>query len=244
MQNSEYTDPRLVAIYDAMNAGVADFLFYESQIAGTPQRIVDIGCGTGSLALRLAAKGHRVTGIDPAPEMLAYARQREGAAAITWQIGDASLLAADAGFDVALMTGHAFQCLLTDQDIQHTLRAIRQSLRPGGQLMFETRNPLITPWQDWTPEASRDVLPLQDGSNLASFTELVDVSDNLVTFRSHYTFEASNEHLVCPNTLRFLTQPELDRHLRQAGFQQIRYFGYWDASPFTANSAELIVIAA
>jgi hypothetical protein len=45
------------------------------------------------------------------------------------------------------MTGHAFQCLLRDADIQLAFRAVSAVLAPGGQFVFETHNPACAPWQ-------------------------------------------------------------------------------------------------
>jgi len=50
-----YTDPRLVAVYDGINAGDRDFTFYASRIGTARQRILDLGCGTGTFARRLAS---------------------------------------------------------------------------------------------------------------------------------------------------------------------------------------------
>ena len=60
-----YTDPRLVALYDLFNAGDQDFAFYACVIGAARQRILDLGCGTGTFARRLAAAGHDVVAIDP-----------------------------------------------------------------------------------------------------------------------------------------------------------------------------------
>jgi hypothetical protein len=67
----EFTDPRLVALYDSWEPDRPDHAFYRNLAAALPaQTIVDIGCGTGRLAVELARQGHHVTGIDPSPAML------------------------------------------------------------------------------------------------------------------------------------------------------------------------------
>ena len=78
--DQHYVDPRLVALYDMDNPRGADTDFYLRLAADlNAQHIVDLGCGTGLLTRELAEAGHRlVTGIDPAPAMLAYARQQPG----------------------------------------------------------------------------------------------------------------------------------------------------------------------
>ena len=133
-----YTDPRLVAIYDLFNAGDQDFAFYASVIGAARQRILDLGCGTGTFARRLAAAGHDVVAIDPAPAMIEYAQRQPGADTVRWLACGLDSLPPDAPpFDAVVMTGHAFQCLLTDTEIDATLRAVRR----GGVVTYVTCSP-------------------------------------------------------------------------------------------------------
>jgi len=116
--NTQYCDPRLIGLYDVLNAGDADYLFYERLIGSRPLAVVDVGCGTGVFAVRLARLGHRVCGIDPAEAMLSVARLRDGGDLVRWRLGVASHLPLEMQCDVAVMTGHAFQCLLMDAAVQ------------------------------------------------------------------------------------------------------------------------------
>jgi ubiquinone/menaquinone biosynthesis C-methylase UbiE len=76
--------------------------------------VVDLGCGTGQLAVELARRGHRVTGIDPSPAMLALRRQRDGGDRVRWVEGDASCLGSGE-YDLVVMSGHVIQ-IITDND--------------------------------------------------------------------------------------------------------------------------------
>lgn len=96
--------PRMVALYDEFNAGTWDTDFYASAIGVEPLRIADIGCGTGSFAVRLAGAGHDVTGVDPSTEMLNFARSRHRAELVRWIAGYATDLP-DEPFDAAVMSG-------------------------------------------------------------------------------------------------------------------------------------------
>ncbi|WP_405950373.1 hypothetical protein OG588_32540 [Streptomyces prunicolor] len=61
------------------------------------------------------------------------------------------------------MTGHAFQVLVTDEELRLALRAVRAALAPEGRFVFETRNPAAHAWETWTPDRERH-LTAQDGS--------------------------------------------------------------------------------
>ena len=236
-----YSNPALVSIYDGLNAGDDDFRFYEAMIGSVPLRVVDLGCGTGRFAAALAAKGHEVVGIDPAPRMLDVARTRPGGQAVRWVQGDASALPGKAGVDVVVMTGHAFQCLLADDAVSSTLAAIRTALVPGGRLMFESRNPLDRPWERWTPDASLRTVPDSDGNTASARHTVTSVRGELVTFVTDYDLPGGR--LSSRSTLRFLPKDAIDRHLRQQGFLNISYTGDWSGFPFANNSREIVAVA-
>ncbi len=236
-----YSDPALVSIYDGLNAGDDDFRFYEAIIGSVPLRIVDLGCGTGRFAAALAAQGHEVVGIDPAPRMLDIARTRPGGQAVRWVQGDASALPGKAEVDVVVMIGHVFQCLLTDDAVSSTLAAVRTALVPGGRLMFESRNPLDRPWERWTPDASLRTTPGSDGNTASARHTVTYVRGELVTFVTDY--DLPGRRLSSRSTLRFLPKEAIGRHLRKQGFLHTTQYGDWSGSPFASNSRDIVVIA-
>jgi SAM-dependent methyltransferase len=145
-----FSDPVLAALYDTFGAGRRDFGFY-LPIAMSAQSVLDVGCGTGALlhAAREAGHNGRLCGLDPADGMLQQARKRSD---IEWILGDLGGITWDRQFDLVLMTGHAFQVFIEDNELRVGLAAIRSALTPGGRLAFETRNPLVRGWETWTPE--------------------------------------------------------------------------------------------
>jgi len=72
----DYYDPQIAAIYELANPLAQDGDFYLSLAGQQSCSLLDLGCGTGNLCCALAERGHRVTGVDPAPAMLAVARSK------------------------------------------------------------------------------------------------------------------------------------------------------------------------
>jgi SAM-dependent methyltransferase len=165
----------------------------------------------------LARRGLTVTAVDPAGAMLAVARTKPGADRVRWVRGDASDLP-PLQVDLVTMTGNVAQVFLTDAAWASTLRAAYAALRPGGRLVFETRDPAAKAWLEWTRERSytRVVVPCVGG--VRSWEELLDVSGGLVSFRGTVVFEADGAVLTSDSTLRFRRGDEVTASLAATGY--------------------------
>jgi SAM-dependent methyltransferase len=239
--SAAYADSRLTALYDALNPPGDDTAFYLSLPGQPPQEILDVGCGTGLLACALAARGHRVTGADPAAAMLAVARSRPGGEQVRWIETDAAGLSEPTRFDLIIMTGHVFQLLLSDGDVRAALGNLRRHLAPGGRIAFETRNPDTREWQYWSPRETQRRVDTAAGPADVHY-DISDVTGELVTYEMCIRFP-DGEQAVVPDTLRFMGQAELARFLSGAGLTGISWYGDWDRSPVGPDSPEIIVIA-
>ena len=116
-----FSEPRLAELYDTFCAGREDFGFYLPLVMSA-ESVLDVGCGTGEL-LRLArGAGHtgRLCGLDPAEAMLEQARKRPD---VEWVHGDLSSVDWHREFDLIVMTGHAFQVLVEDDQLRSSLAA-------------------------------------------------------------------------------------------------------------------------
>jgi ubiquinone/menaquinone biosynthesis C-methylase UbiE len=240
MQDAQYGDRRLVGLYDRLNGADHDHRFYDAKIGTRPLSVLDLGCGTGLFARQLACQGHRVTGLDPAAAMIDWARAQDPAGLITWHVGRMDDLPQDAQFDVVVMTGHAFQCLTTDDAVRATMAAVRARLAPGGRFMFESRNPLVREWEHWTPD-DVDVVQDETGKPVRVFTDVLVAEGRIVTFRNHFVF--SDREMLSDSTLLFLSRPEIEDYLAEAGFTRVEIFGDWSGQPAGDASPEIIVIA-
>ncbi len=242
MASANYDDPRLAAVYDGLNPLGPAERFYVDLAGTSPKTILDMGCGTGRLACWLAERGHRVTAADPAAAMLEIARKREGGEQVTWVASDAAGLNLAARFDLIIMTGHAFQTLLGDAEIEGALRAFARHLTANGRLAFETRSPACREWLEWTPGLSRETINLPDGSRVIVHNDIRDAAGEFVTYETHFDF-GPGDKAIGLDTLRFLSQADLADRLRRAGLDRQVWHGDWDGSPVGPSSPELIVVA-
>ena len=237
-----FADDRLAALYDlfAVPGDRDDFAFYAPMIMAAPS-VLDVGCGTGVMLHRAREAGHtgRLCGLDPAPGMLKQAQRRTD---IEWVLGDLASVRWDREFDLAVMTGHAFQVLLTDDDVRTALAAVYAALTEGGRFAFETRNPPDRAWERWHGQSSGEVRDAS-GVLVRRQTEVDAVAGDLVSFRHTFSSERWERPEVSTSTLRFLGGDALAGFLAAAGFQIEEQFGDWDRSPVTDTSPEIITIA-
>ena len=235
-----FSEPRLAELYDAFCAGREDFDFYLPLVMPA-KSVLDVGCGTGEL-LRLARQaGHtgRLCGLDPAEAMLEQARKRRD---IEWVHGDLSSVDWDREFDLVVMTGHAFQVLVEDHQLQKSLAAIKSALTEDGRFVFETRNPPARGWEAWTPD---NAVEISHGGSVVRMAHQVEthVAGDVVSFTATYTSPSWDEPLVSRSTLRFLDADSLSAFLSGAGLIVEEQFGNWDRQPLTDTSPEIITVA-
>jgi SAM-dependent methyltransferase len=213
---NEFDDPRIAGVYDLFDSDRSDLDLYLGIITELgASSVLDLGCGTGTLAIMLACSGHDVTGVDPAGAMLDVARAKPGADRVRWIHGDVTAVPPDVSVDAVTLSGNAAQAILADADWHRTLEAVRNALLPGGHFVFETRDPSMRAWESWNREQSYAVV---DG--IESWEEVTRVEWPLVTFDSTTVFP-DGTHVVATSTLRFRDRAEVERDLRSAGFSVV-----------------------
>ncbi|MEW5542858.1 class I SAM-dependent methyltransferase [Streptomyces cyaneofuscatus] len=218
MADDCFGHPRLAGIYDPLDPDRSDLDAY-LRIARElrARRVLDIGCGTGVFALLLAGRGIDVIGIDPARASVDVARVKPGSARVRWICGDATALP-PLRVDLATMTANVAQEIVDPATWQKTLQGAHEALRPGGHLVFETRDPARRAWDEWTREHSYRVTHIPAAGTVESWVQLIDVSRPLVTFRWTYVFAADGQVLTSDSTLRFRERDEVETDLVAHGY--------------------------
>lgn len=214
----EFAEPRLAEIYDQLHEDRRDLDHYVGIVDEFGARsVLDVGCGTGTFACRLAGLGLDVIGVDPARASLNAARRKPAADRVRWICGTAADLPPMA-VDLATMTGNVAQVFLSETEWSDALMDIRNALEPAGRLVFESRDPSRRAWEKWNAEATRSTAAI-DGVGLVEFgVDLVDVSLPFVSFRWTYRFASDGAVLTSDSTLRFRERDELVATLEGAGY--------------------------
>jgi SAM-dependent methyltransferase len=218
MADALFEEPRLARVYDPLDPDRDDLMVYAAIVEELGARsVLDIGCGTGTFACLLAGRGVDVIGVDPAGASLDVARAKPGAERVRWLQCDAAGLP-PLQVELATMTGNVAQVFLTDAEWEAVLRGARAALRPGGRLVFETRDPAVQAWRQWDRAGSLSRAVVPGVGAVESWSEVTDICGDLVSFRSIFTFEADSTTLTSESTLRFRQRDEVADSLMAAGF--------------------------
>ncbi len=149
-----YVGP-LAQLYDvAVPDWPGEIAFYGHLAAAThghPARILELACGTGRIAHRLAEQGHRITGIDLSEEMLCQAREKTTSGnQVRWLCADMRSFQLSETFDLILVPAYSFQLLLSEADQLTCLGRMAEHLAPSGRAVLHLES-YATDWLDSLP---------------------------------------------------------------------------------------------
>lgn len=239
-----FSDAELAALYDVQNPWAFDGHpenRFVSVMVWHAESVLDVGCGTGSLLHTARREGHagRLAGVDPDPAMLDRAKRR---ADIDWRLEKAEDITWVQEFELATMTSNAFQCLITDQAVRSSLRAVRTALLDGGRFVFGTRHVQARAWKSWKPSNAFDTT-LPDGRVLRTWHHVEDVDGDVVTLTETTGLPDGTVLRADRGRLRFFDAPTLYTFLTDAGFAVEAMYGDWNHAPINTESAEIVTIA-
>jgi SAM-dependent methyltransferase len=216
--------PELARLYDPLDPDRRDLTAYVETLAELGARsVLDIGCGTGTFALMLAQRGVKVIGIDPAEASIEVARSKPDAERVHWVQADATS-PPPCAVDAVTMTGNVAQVFLDDEEWSRVLRSARRSLRPGGHLIFETRDPDARAWDGWTREGTTRTAHAPGVGDVLCWEDVTDVDWPRVSFQTTFSFPDASL-ITSTSTLRFRSRDEVLADLMDAEFEPAQVRG-------------------
>ncbi|WP_158598374.1 class I SAM-dependent methyltransferase [Falsibacillus albus] len=230
------------SIYDQMNEwGKDDDFFVELVNKIKPESIADLGCGTGRLTLHLAGLGFEILGIDPDEKAIETAIKKDRKHMVQWEIGTSEDLT-ETTFDLVMMTSNVAQVFLKEACWNQVLSDIYHSLNGGGYLLFDARNPLQKPWENWTKYKTKKRIIDLSGKPMMVWYEFLEINSSLVAYQTVY--QADNSIIDREeNTLAFRTKEQIESALKIAGFTDINVYGDWEFKQ-AAEHANSFIFAA
>ena len=228
-----------------------DILFYveEAERSGGP--VLELGSGTGRVAIPIARSGVEVVGLESSSGMLQEAAAKSGGLGnLTWTQGDMREFSLGREFSLVIIPFRGFLSLLNVEEQRDCLRRIKSHLAPGGRLAFDIFVPDLDMLTDdgSTPFHFLDVPHPETGrrlviwhqnrfdnhnqiNNARTILEEVDL-DGEVVRRFYREFQ-----------IRYLHRFEAQHLLELAGFRVEELYGDFERSPFDESSADMVWVA-
>jgi SAM-dependent methyltransferase len=198
--------------------------------------VLDLACGHGRIANRLAERGARVTGLDATPLFLERARADAAARGVEvdYVEGDMRELPWESRFDRIVNWFTAFGYFDDDEEDRRVLRAAHRALRPGGRLLIENNNTaeLLGRWQP-------SVVTERDGNLMIDRSRFDPVSGRATTERVIVRDGTTRSTTF---SVRMFVAVELGAWLRDAGFSTVEFFDR-QGEPLTVESRRMLTVA-
>jgi SAM-dependent methyltransferase len=235
----DYFGEAVAARYDESSADmfapavadpVVDFL---ADLAGQGAAL-ELGIGTGRIALPLARRGIRVHGIDLSEAMVARLRAKPGAEQVTVTIGDFATTTVDGRFSVAYLVFNTIMNLTTQDGQVACFQNVAAQLEPGGCFVIEVMVPAL---QRLPP--GETVRPFTVTPTHLGFDEYDVASQSLISH--HYTVVDDKLELVSM-PFRYVWPSELDLMARLAAMTLRERWSGWNREPFTSDSTSHVSV--
>jgi SAM-dependent methyltransferase len=215
------------------SAGIADTVDFLAALAGDGAAL-ELGIGTGRIALPLAARGVPVRGIDLSEEMVARLREKQGGEAVPVTIGDFATTRVEGTFSVAYVVFNTIMNLTTQDAQVACFENVAAHLEPGGCFVVETMLPDLRRLPHGETVKAFEVSPSYLG-----FDEYDVANQGLVSH--HYTVTDGTLH-VLSMPFRYVWPSEFDLMARIAGMTLRERWSGWRREPFTSESGKHVSV--
>lgn len=220
------------------------------------QAVLEVACGTGRVAIRLAQGGVDLVGLDRSPAMLSVAREKSrGMDNVRWVQGDMRSFELGEAFGLAIIPGHSFQNLLTAEDQVASLESIRRHLVPGGSLVVHIDHQNV----GWLGDLTRD----QGGRFNAGATFTHPVTGQRIQTSRAWSYQPATQTAISQTVweaidaggqvvdrwesgrLRFhcVFRFEMEHLLARAGFVVEAVYGDFYRQALVDDSSEMVWVA-
>jgi SAM-dependent methyltransferase len=240
--------------YDWENArtfGRRDVVFWRTLAAKCGGEVLELGCGTGRVALPLGRAGVSLTGIDRSDAMLSVARQRVARARLRCRVrlvrGDIRHLPFEnATFSLVMAPYGILQSLLRERDLAAALTAVHGVLRAGGTFGLELVADLPA-WEEYRKRVSLAGWRGRRGGTRVTLIETVrqERARRLTIFDQEFTERRGNRCRTHRFALRFrtLSVPQMTRRLEKAGFATTALLGDYRGGPWDPRAEVWLMLA-
>jgi SAM-dependent methyltransferase len=195
---------------------------------------LELGVGTGRIALPLARRGIRVHGIDLSDAMVARLRAKPGAEQVGVTIGDFATATVDGRFSVAYLVFNTIMNLTTQDEQVACFQNVAAHLQPGGHFVIEVMVPALQRLPPGETVRAFDLTPTHLG-----FDEYDVVGQGLI---SHHYAVADGKLEVVSMPFRYVWPSELDLMARLAGMTLRERWSGWGREPFTRDSTNHVSV--
>lgn len=220
-------------------AYAADLPLWEelAEVAGGP--VLELGCGTGRVALHLARRGHHVVGLDRDGELLQVLAERGAGLAVETVRADAREFAIERPVGLAIAPTHLVQLLPGAEQRVECLRSVAAALRPGGRFVASILEEMPEP--DDSPPPLPDVREVDGWVYSSLAVEAAVSADAIVIHRLRHTVSPGGELAEEPNKIRIATFPaaQFEAEAETAGLAPIQRY---EIPPTDIHVGSLVVV--
>ena len=240
--------------YDWENAQTLDrrdVRFWQQMALRAGGWVLELGCGTGRVAIPVARAGAHVVGIDRSTEMLAHARRRTKRARlkghVSWLRGDIRALPfrKSARFDLVMAPYGILQSLVREADLSATLASVERVLAPGGVFGLDLV-PDLPVWKAYRNKV-RFRGTRRGSQSRITLVESVrqDRARGLTVFDQEYIAQRGRTRTSRRFSLVFrtLSVPQMTRRLERAGFRVRAVLGDYTGEPWDPRADVWLILA-